>query len=501
MDPPRKRAYAAISGGDNEVSSTSGMQRSGGGGQSAGGNKQEDSDGQSDPIPRSLRQQSIYMRFTQRSLEELSSDTLKYLPLCSNLTSIFDEEQLTQFARVYDSDIFNSFCIHNPKASLSNFIMLSDQLSGGNEISSFVQRSKIVMFTLTERAGMEACMLRNGSTILQFAPDDDSITVPPDADAAGVVVFKNGKTNKLLIAKETDFEDLNIVGMLPRSFGNFTDGEPYTHTDGPFVLNAASAIKTGTSQTSSGFLFRNVGILTGKQAWGDTANKFLPFANVNDFMTQRTYGTNFAAQKNAGTELEYPTTTYIKNSANWKYISEADKFTETIHTNYPKKIVKSLAQTLAGGNPPVSTWTTPAKYNVGLLVSPIIQKSSIGASAGGVDQVAPMQYEPHYCTRGSPPLHKNFFHTAVSKFEDSKPPPLRHHFFTMITMQKANGEPIIQRTSCLLEQEVGVEFHFIQDQMDEAIGDNDITPMHVRGELRAAAVGKTAYVPKSVFYF
>lgn len=480
-----------------------------GGGGSSGGTVSDRMSGQKDPIPRSLAEQTICMRFTSRSYEEVASNKLHYIGLCSNLTSIFDVEQLTQLCRVMASPLFNSYTIHDPKYSISNIIMLSDQQSNGTELASFIQHSKVVMFDLTRRAGMEASVLLNGTELLSFGPVASETNISDIASNwnSGAFSFKNGKTNRLWIAdKDTDLEELNIRGLLPRLYGFTTDGEAFTHADGPFVNNANSSIAFEDQPKDKPFLWtRFAGLLSSVYNWSSTVDRFpaLTKETIEDWQKMRSYAPYFQASKGSTTQLTYPSTTYIKNATNFRFLSGQDVCTETVATHYPHKIAKlPLQDETSSGNVAYPGWSPSTAYAIpaGGFVDALFN-AQVGGSAGGTAVNKFIMLAPHYCCRGNPPMYKTFYQNAMSRFGKSCPS-LKHTFITMVPMQKASGENILQRASCLYEQEVCVTFYANQDQLDDEIGDNDLTPAVIRGELRPApTTGAIGYGAKTVFYY
>lgn len=475
-------------------------------GDSANAGVTERGSDQKDPVPRSLRQQSIFMRFTSRSWEEVSSNKLKYLALCSNISSIFDVEQLTQLARIYSSPLFTSYTIHDPKYSMSNFIMLSDQLNNGTEVASFVQRSKIVTFDLTRRAGMEAAVIMHDDGVVYFRPNLEETNFSSIGSSwnSGALSFLNGKTNRLWESDvDTDLELLHIRGLLPRLYGHNTDGEAFTHPDGPFVLESGGAINFEDQPKEDPYnITRYIGLLSSVYDFSATDDKVkaISSANVNAWQKMRQNAPYFAASKSDETELQYPTTTFVKSFASLKYVSECDVLTGTIKTHYPTKISKLLVKD-ESGMIAYSPWSDSKRYTIPPTAVDILQNVQVGANAAGEGVSKFITVSPHYCCRGNPPLYKNFYHNAMSRMELNKAQ-LSHKFITMIPMQKASGENILQRASFLLEQEVGMEFYFQQDEMDEEIGDNDLGPAVVRGELKpATTTGGLNYGNKIVFYF
>ena len=188
---------------------------------------------------------------------------------------------------------------------------------------------------------------------------------------------------------------------------------------------------------------------------------------------------------------------------NIKYIDDHDVVTATISTNYPKKISKlSVRDETSTGHVAFASWPNDTNYDIPAASTiETLFNAQVGGTAGGTATTKWITLSPHYCCRGNPPFYKSFYHNAMSRMELDKGG-LSHRFITMIPMEKANGENILQRASFLLEQEVVMTFHFQQDEMDENIGDNDMTPAVIRGELRPAETNNAiGYGPKTVFYF
>lgn len=129
-----KRANEDISGGGSKKQAADGSGGSGGGAAATLSEKTQ-------PIERPFRLSTIHLTFNQCTWEEVGAGELKYLPLSQTPYYMMGPEHLNLFNKY--KNLWTTMRIHQPKARISNLIMLQDDLinQGGTplETTAFTQ--------------------------------------------------------------------------------------------------------------------------------------------------------------------------------------------------------------------------------------------------------------------------------------------------------------------------------------------------------------------------
>lgn len=207
-------AEADSSTGNNEIMATGG----GGGGTMGVGS---DCEKTKQPIYDSLRENQMCFNFTERTWEEITTkpsmtgfqfsynrfftdDVMKVLKHYFHCTQATVENTLDSFAMP-----FRGFKIIPGKITLSNFIVLSDNIQVGaggvNEVSSFVQKSKICVFHKQ----------KSELPYSYFTETDDGVSFMSFGRDNLLSGIKKSTVNNLIETDIDDYESIENLRYLP----------------------------------------------------------------------------------------------------------------------------------------------------------------------------------------------------------------------------------------------------------------------------------------------
>nr|WAX26047.1 MAG: major capsid protein [Army ant associated bidensovirus 5] len=393
-----KRANEDSGGGDAKKSAGSGGMLKG----MPGG-----ADQKVDPIPRPLHMQTITLNFTQRTWEEIGAGELKYLPLCQTVYYMMDEAMLGQLNK------FKGLCttmqIHQPKARISNLLMLQDDLinQGGTplETTAFTQACYMIKYSPSRQINY-----------FQLANIDNCKTgahTPLLYDLSDVVC---GEDYKQLISL-SHYEDFEKLAILPAKVDKYAGYSP--HEEVKFT-------KTGDINQMDN-VYISPFPKTSYAASEYSANMQPTVVPVVPPLKQITWAKNLdkISFHKYGDTIEIPITTNMEG-------------------------VPLLPD-------PKNDFTTRTTQ---FLTSPT---GEVDLLTVGTELIWPGQNRPYNNRKDN--LAEYTTYDATKGWS-----PLSHCFFTMPPIRKANGALLKQRVSFLLEQSFSITINTTESIWGEDVG-------------------------------
>lgn len=393
-----KRASEGDQGGSESKKMATGQ--SGGGLKGMPGN----SDDKKDPIPRPLKLQEVTLHFTQRSWEEIGAGELKYLPLSQTPYYMFDDAMLAQLKKF--KGLWTTAYYHQPKARLTNLIMLQDDLinQGGTplETTAFTQACYMLTYQPTRQlqyfalANITDCH-KGTYNLLKY----------------NMAQTRCGDDYSYLV-KVDNYEDFEKLAILPAAVDQFAGYNPASEIQ-IGGTTAAYVPATFISPNSTNGDLRNYS--ANLQPYN---NNYFPSAPLIEPLKQVTWARNLdkIALHKYGDTIELP-----------------------IHTNL---------EGIPLLNTPLNDFTTRN--------AKISDKSN--NYTFNTEFVWPSTNRPYYSR------YDNL--SNISAYENAKSlSPIKHTFLTMPPIRKANGALLKQRCSFILEQSFSVTFKTVESIWDD----------------------------------
>nr|DAC81434.1 TPA_asm: VP [Tasmanian devil feces monodnaparvovirus 2] len=393
------------------------------------------------PIPRGPSTKSLCMCFYQRSWEEISSQKLSYLPQSLTPLSFFDGQQLQIIDKMLDAGFL--FEIEHMGIKISNFIVLNDQLAASGdtpqEISSVVQRAKIVQFT-PNIPMTTAFQIYDKQKRLSYKIDEQE---QPNRDYfrhADITSFENLEIKgmpSMIVNKNTNFQGglsnsniydvSNYRDFIGEGGASTADDEPYytqnySERYGPYL-----GLEKHPRE-----MFHND---KGKPIWRNALG-----ALIGIFDSGESYRNS-----------EIPTITYVKNQHGFSILSPSDVIKKEINTNMKGKVIEKTMHTI----------TNDELTHHHLFT----HRGVVADGTGNLHTTIPV-----YPSTLNPLIKKEEFIRGARAYSH-KPKPIQHMFFTMIPINEANGAVMKQRANCFFEQKMVIKFYYNEmvDVMDSGV--------------------------------
>lgn len=357
-----------------------------------------------DPIPRPIKTQSVTLTFRQRTWEEIGPGELKYLPLCQTPYYMLDEANknlIREYKKLWSTAIY-----HQPKARITNLIMLQDDLvnQGGTpmETTAFTQVCYMLKMTPTHQqqyfklADITDC---KKGTALEMVYDLSDVTCGTDY------------SQLIKIGNYKDFERLAILPAKPDKFAGYQ------------LYNDIRIINDGVHSNIKDTFF-SPSLLVKNNTFGIYSANMQPVdPPVIDTLKQVTWLRNLdkISFHKVGDTIEIPIVTNIddkpllNNDSNDLLSREAYLFDTENTYLYNKEFL----------------WPSP--------------------------------HRPYFS-------RKDNLSEMMTNIESKNLKQLEHCFFTMPPIRKANGALLKQRCSFFLEQEFSITLNFPDSAWGEESG-------------------------------
>lgn len=377
-----------------------------------------------DVIPRPLHLQEITLHFTQRTWEEIGPGELKYLPLCQTPYYMFDKAMLAQLAKF--KNLWATAYYHTPKARISNLIMLQDDLinQGGTPLETTA---------FTQACYMLHYMPTRQTQYFALTNIDNCQT-----GANTKLVYDMSQTSCGLdysqLVEVQNFKDFEQLAILPAKIDEYAGYAPR---------------KTVTYSVGDYSLITDVFI-----------SPYPENGDLADFSAN--YQTVSALTPNIPVIDTFKHVTWVRNLDKFKFHQYNEVFDLDINTNL---------EGVPLINTPNNDFTKRnAKFDAG--------NDSFDYYT---DFIWPSNNRPYYSRKDN----LSVIH-PYEKTKDLKP--LKHHFFSMPPIRKANGCLLKQRCSFLLEQSFSVTF-----KMAESVWGEDSGDQYILNQLNGVKVRPVVY--------
>lgn len=415
-------------------------------------------------IPRPPPHRSITFTFWQRSWEEISAQNLCYIPMGTYPGCAFDDQSAYRFLRQMQSCY--AYTIKSAKTCINNFIVLNDQLSAGgstpSEISSIVQRAKIVKFT-PHSPWTTAFRIRqnNSADPLKFVGDTAYLAPPPPPPDTYPKTYRRPPNRDYLMKAEiSSFEDLEVEGLMAPDYMDISrlqnDNNKVKSTAcnkwGPYVFNGTSDFESIDNNAYLG----NVGI----QDVGPSGGRNWPIRGP--------FGPSAANVSNS-----FPTINAIKNMQGYQIISPGEELEFEFARNVQGKMIEKTALIREYS---VANATTVTPYT-GVFGNPIVQPQIVPFQQSTTSQKTCIAFQP-WPTTMNPLIKKSDIWKGPLMFDAHENSAANHVFLTMIPIKETSGSILKQRCNCQMQQEVVVEFHY-NEMMEQNAGDTVAWNGHV----------------------
>jgi len=377
------------------------------------------------PVPRPLPYKHVTFSFVQRSWEELDS-SLSTLPITIALLPVLDDEMIKVIKSVLPCCL--GFRVHTPHVKISNFIILTDELSvkanTPMEMSSFVQQSKIIHY-----------MPKNFVTTGYNFSNNSTISGIKYSELVGI----NKKKQMVRIPNTEDFETVSIYGIDHTIHGNLMNHNKMYQG---YVLNDLTSQKYSLLAPANSETDHKWEALT--YAYGVVDE------NGNNEHVTSTWS------------LDKRAIAKCKNLDKIEIIGASDVIEYDVETNIEGDVLYPDAINTYTPNvfgyfmvPGTERETQKTLWKVGFTPWPSTFNPKMKRRTAALgDQWLQAQYNP-----------------------------LQHHFFTMVPIHKSNGTLMKQRASCMVEQSFQVSFIF-RDEEISAMAPLDMTHLRARGSLK-----------------
>lgn len=368
-----------------------------------------------DPIPRLFRQNSITLHFTQRTWEEIGPGELKYLPICFSPAAIMDKFHIKAFNKYIG--LASTYEIHTPHIRISDIIMLQDTLitqSGTPSLNSiYTQACYMMMF---EPQGV--------NNWYKLGTTDDC-----------------GETQQVLTYKFPHSKQQQcglVTGMI--NINGFKDFEK-------LVFNPAYPYFTG------GWSQDNTQIIKGQRE--DLEDERDIIVSNNYIAPSPGVKLNQFSCSLRGTDKFLPLgehTTMARNLDKIKFFEHGQTYSFDIDTNLEGvKLINHPLNSLATRVIPVGPPST-----LGVTEDPDKDFNLLA----NYNFVYPSNNRPFYSR------HDNM--SIIGPTEGAKDiGHIKHKFFCMPPIKKADGNLIAQRVTFLLEQSFSVTMHYPETTTDD----------------------------------
>lgn len=426
-----------VSGGGDEGPMDTATARaggSGGGGASRGGASAEEKSDQ--PIYKPIEwKASFTIPFNYTTWEEIGTE-LFCIPTQHSLSAYFTNR--LRFLEPYLSDVrFSRFDIETGPVRISNFIVLSDNLTAGNsinEVSSFVQNSKIVMWEPEDSF--------TGWGYRLYEESADGTLTPIGIPYENICSRQNHGQLRQLVpltrnagadSMTESFENVVIIPCQERDVGNsFTIDRSHTN-----FLTAGSAEAVNRQTTTTG----NTGYLYIKEVTG---------SGVQPIVDQLA-ATNMKESNNVNNK-------WIREHSGLKIVDRDDVLsigTPQYHTYLNSAASNNLAS--------AGKWLFKPFYRFdGSSMNPTTSTAPgviIGRDGRGEYREA-LIYAPH--ARYSEPEKRSDCGQSRDWIQRawSRAPSNKHTFLSMIPIRKSDGSLMKIRANCKVEQYINITFHY-----------------------------------------
>ncbi|DAC81462.1 TPA_asm: VP1 [African termite bidnaparvovirus] len=327
-------------------------------------------------------------------------------------------------------------------------ISTNTSVSAPSQISSIVQRAKIVHFSPryknSRRFYLSHAPPATTPQGISFIDPSNvpvtAFTAPANQFTVAPVPAPTPNRNYILRSNiDTNFEDVQMLAggqtagyMGNGPFGNQTNQEWGNHDTG-----------FGLPSAGSGLADMNQGHLVGQVVTSDQRDQSVA-ANPNSILKR-----NDPAQQQI--------IRHVKNLANFKIIGGDDIIDETVVTNLdgvlmtPKTFVRA-ANLAVDGN--VQTYSVDAQYRNFTLqgFNPIVYNMGSGTNPW-------RRANPIWPNFNNPVMGKSGYINPLTTNFLNRCKPLSHHFLTMIPIKQQSGGILNQRANFLFEQTASFTFH------------------------------------------
>lgn len=363
------------------------------------------SENKTDPIPRPIRENEITLHFNQVTWEEIGPSELKYLPLCQTPYYMMDPATLKLLNKF--KGLWSTAKYHTPKARISNIIMLQDDLinQGGTpmETTAFTQACYML-----EYQPIGQTQFFHLSTMNKCSSGDvKSLSY----DLAMVECDARDVSQLIKLESYEDFEKLCIHTSKVNIYGGF---DPYEKLRRDMTDNITTL-----------------------------DNVYIP-PNDIDIGPLAAYAGNLQPGKLTSQIVKaFDQITFARNMGKFKLHAYNDTFEIPITTNIEGKNLLAIRE---------NDFTN----------------RMLDFERGGIKY--------HYYTEFCWPSKNRPYYTRSSNLTQYSPlldpksnelQPLKHYFFTMPPIRKANGALLKQRASFMLEQSFSVTYKFPESVWDD----------------------------------
>nr|QKE54902.1 MAG: hypothetical protein [Parvoviridae sp.] len=413
----------------------------------AGGSKKQASDGggsgggaaatlseKTQPIERPFRISTIHLTFNQITWEEVGAGEMKYLPLSQTPYYMLGPEHLNLFNKY--RNLWTTLRIHQPKARISNLIMLQDDLinQGGTplETTAFTQ----VCYMLQYCPKKQTQFFKLGNIRTCKAPQYDEVTYNMSANECSDRDIKQ-------LVTVNGFQDFEHLGIFTAKVDKYAGYDPY-----------------GTVTINPDFTqIRNTYIPPNDRTIGVLAN----------------YAANLQPDERGGDIAvdTYKQITWARNSGNFKLLKVNDTSEIPIVTNIADMPLI---------NDPLNDFT----------------KRTVDISDTETGNLYTYYTEFCWPSNNRPYFSRKDNLNNITPYESNKSlTPIQHNFFCMPPIRKANGALLKQRCSFMLEQEFSVTLQFSEGVWDDG---DDATSKYILNQhdgiiLRPNVYGTTQKAP------
>lgn len=389
--------------GDEPAEGSSEPKKAMAGGGGVGNKGMPSGESKTNPIPRPIRENEITLHFNQVTWEEIGPSELKYLPLCQSPYYMLDNATLNLLKKY--KGLWSTAQYHTPKARISNIIMLQDDLvnQGGTPLETTAFTQACYMIEFCPVGQTQFFHLANMYRCRQGVLR--SLTY----DLSSVECDTADVSQLIKVQGYDDFEKLVVQTAKVNIYGGYNPNDHLRRnmTDNVTTLDN---IYIPPNDKDIGFLAYYSGNM---QPGNLIQNLVKPYDQI----------------------------TFARNMGKFKLHSYNDTFEIPIHTNIEGK---SLL------NAPTNDFTN----------------RSISFEKDGIKYT----YYTEFCW---PSSNRPYFDRSTN-FSDLSPylankdlSSLKHYFFTMPPIRKANGALLKQRASFMLEQSFSVTFKFPESVWEE----------------------------------